>query len=1650
MTTMPIPSSYGERILEKYSQDAVATRTLTPWISTKDLSFRPDGSVRIETPDQNLIAQIGNRIQQHALRGMDLESHWSDYITQDIFALGADKINDEYRQSMNLFNIQGNFVMDVNTGDYEPIQDLSGKDVERLLRPDIKTVLDARGYSFDHYKELDFETSVNRLSRDILSISLDDSLTRSANTALERVAGGTVSFLTGFVDITTVVTAGTAGFAKKIGSTAIRSASENPLVRVAAFTAERFGRNQTISGALIDSRYTVEHASSFLGVDAMVMGGGIDLLSQYRENQILKKYYETPDAHWFSPEQFAASATMGWLLGKGLGKLFGIDNAIKFRQETITATVSKMVGDNPSPEAIRAAEKIVNGFWDDLSVPNFKDGDRSIEDVVDDMLDDYLTIYDGDLVDGKLRSTYLKELVVETLENAGGDLRGAKFEWRQAEHRINTAGKELQTLNRQRDRIIENLKGVVTVDGKPRPAPDDFHRELNRELFEEWSQMLQDVDQKILKAERDRIQGEEAIKKLQDREALAANADTRTIRENTANELLDFLKRSPSYDELLKFITDRNITPSTRAAKLTNELNRLAEVDSVVKRAAELADTPEGQLRVAFAAREAEAIEDRIPIYTTGKSGKPVTTQFEIAMELKQKARTLFNKAEFESDVKKRTKLLDQAIKNVDESNRLINEVRETSLRGVVDRQQRGAQFDTYLESNRVVPVSKRSQKEARAILEAHYLEAGNPPQLRNNNWINRILYSNIANNISGWGTPRAVMEQMIEDSPHMQSLINLLGDISHVSRSYDSSRSFVESIDTQRMRYNHHTDQHILAPLVELLHKVPDETAFNEKLKEAYRVAADLDSSNDPLVNNLAKGMQEVYNRVELEAVKQGMLRPNPKRKGSFVHVQAMPALAKDENARDTFINVYLEYLLNKHDPVKNPTDPTRRAVLAYSEVIAKKVKRSKDTEENVWAMRNLKVREGEEIVINLDGKDVTFKGEINNDLDTAHVDALFTRKNLSKLEHIDSEGKVHSVEDLYLNNFNDGMKLEATQSIDNLAAVSGRAEYSKGRVESPTNSSGKIRRANSSEARKIPLEVILDKRVLDTGMINLNPVLDAQHYWFSFGYDVYEQRQLNRLIGNQSKYGRQGISELTTDSLPTGVDFETFVDFAIDKHKLDPNTKTYTDKHYEDVKRFILHTRDALSGRNFIAHEQDGFTTGILQFIGQLASVGVNANVALMMPLTEIAMPTMLNVLGKRNRGLRMEALIRAFGGLNTKQRRAMGKALEMATLQHRVLADSGYYTDEIVLTFAQRFKAPFKRFMRAVKGGGTARSFRAATDGIGGRFANAAVAGAEILSETTRNLSGELIETAFGQGIFGRFHTSMVGYQMDNLVRAQALLSQFAGQPVDQKILKGIARKAGLDFGDMQDMIQAGILNYDVQPIGLGSLQLLSKAVKDWGDIDRVNAFINTLDVDQRRLTNDMFTRVLDYASRKTDRDITNPGVFDRPMHSANPVISVVHRFLSFSRGFRSGKMQELANAGIATAATGYVGYTLSELANRNLISIWSYGESWQDLADKWEENPGRMAIYTLGGVPYLGGGQSFANSILNTFSGDRFAPSYSPTMSLFSSNVRTMQKILDPKQEATEQDIRRALKMFPVLNHAAAAPLLNMALDEDETE
>lgn len=1648
MTRMPIPESYRERVLNQYAEDAVETRELTPWISAKDLSFRPDGSVRIETPSQGFIAQIGNRIQQRALHGMDIESHWSDFITQDVFALASDKTNDEYRQAMNLFNIRGQLVMDTDSGDFEHIRDLSGKDVERLLRPDIKTVLDARGYSFDHFKNLSFEDSTNRLSRDILSISLDDTLTRSANTALERVAGGTVSFLTGFVDLTSLVTAGTAGLAKGVGASAIRSASKNPVVRVAANTAERFGRNQTISGSLLDTRYTIEHASSFLGVDAMVMAGGVDLLSQYRENQILQKYYETPDAGWFSPEQFVASATAGWLLGKGLGKLFGIDNALKYRQETIDATVSRMVGDNPTPEAVKAAERLVNGFWDELSVPNFGDGNRSIEDVVDDMLNDYLTIYDGNLVEGKARSTYLKELIVETLENAGGDLRGTRAEWRHAQARIEKAGQQLQVFNRQRDRIIQNLKGVVTKDGKPRPAPDEFHRELNRELFEEWSEMLREVDQKILKAERDRVQGELDIKKLQDREALAANVDTRVIRENTANDLLEFLKRSPTYDELLRFIAERNITPSSRASRLINELTRLAEVDAVVNRASQLSDTVEGQLRVAAAAREAELIRDRIPIYTTGKSETPAATKFEAAMKLKQAARNDFNKAEFEPDVSKRQKLLQRAVDNVDEANKLINEVREDSLRGVAERQQRGAEFDTYLESNRVVPVSKRSQKEARAILEAHYLEAGNPPQLRNSNWINRVLYSNIANNISGWGTPRAVMEQMIEESPHMQSLIGLLGDISHVSRSYDSSRSFVESIDTQRMRYQRHTDMHIMEPLVKLIKEVPDEAQFNTKLKEAYRVAADLDSSNDPLVNDLAKGMQEVYKRVELEAVKQGMLRPSPKRKGSFVHVQAMPALADTPEARDTFIQVYFEYLLNKHNPVSNPTDPTRRAVLAHSNVIAKNVKRSVDSEEHVWAMRNLRVREGDEIVIKVDGREVTFKGEINRDLDTLHVDALFERKNLAKLEHIDDSGTVHSVNDLYVNNFNEGMRLEATQAVDNLAAVSGRAEYSKGRVESPTNSAGKIRRANSSEARKIPIEVVLDQRVLDTGMINLNPLLDAQHYWFSFGYDVYEQRQLNRLIGNQGKYGRQGISELTGDSLPTGVDFETFVDFALEQHKLNPKTSKFTDKHYEDMKRFITQTRDSLSGRNFIAHEQDGFTTGILQFIGQLASVGVNANVALMMPLTEIAMPALMNVLGKQNRGLRMEALIKSFGGLNSKQRRAMGKSLEMATLQHRVLADSGYYTDEVVLTYAQRFRAPFKRFLRAARGEGTARSFRAATEGVGGRFANTAVAGAEVLSETTRNLSGELIQTAFGQGIFGRFHTSMVGYQMNNLVRAQALLSELAGTDVDQKILKGVARKAGLDFTDMQDMIQAGILNYDVQPIGIGSLQLLSKAVKDWGDIDRVYGFINTLEGDRRRLTMDMFDRVLDYASRKVDRDITNPGVFDRPMHSANPVISVVHRFLSFSRGFRSGKMQELANAGIATAATGYLGYTLAELANRNLISIWSHGESWQDLSDKWEENPERMAIYTLGGLPYLGGGQSFANEVLNTFSGDRFSPSYSPTMSIFSSNIRTMQKMLSPDQEVTEQDKRRALKMFPVLNNAAAAPLLNMALDDDE--
>ena len=1781
-------------------------------------TFNPIGGVVNRDRTTWLGGQVENRLRLNALSSMDGDPGIVDYLINDVFTnIFAYENTEDLTRMVVMNNFGSGQYLSNKDGTIIDQDNLTSDKVPDYLNPVILQTLQERGVDFTGLKDLTVEDAIHRIKREILAISLSDELEASANTLFEKAAGPVIEFGAGFLDLTTIATLGTAGLAKGVGVKAIRStvqaeAKSTILNKAIANTTRRFGRNQTISGSLIDNSFTRNHAATMLGFDAAFTSVGFDLALQKKEHDILERYYSDYDAPWFNFNRSLVSGGFGFALGGGIGKLFGVSKAPRERAKIVNDVMRK-IGKDLSPEQHAALKQMTEDFtYDQRTLPSLRNlydtvGEEKGLDVLQVMLEDMINadiakFDNGKLVgDNQLRSQYLKERINSAVNNARKS--------------FDVTQEQLDNFNvrwEANESTIERLSSYLTED--PYKTPDGPRlKKLSDEVKEQRKVARLQLKEALRK--RETLNKEQADISVQLRvsndikqregaisgrtaggsqapkdlskiggpatQVIVDVPTTQQTATNVAYQIAAFLRRNPTFEELDNFLSHIDVNPTQRAVKLQKQVNRIIELENSrfiakslsnespqttgfttergstytvdsegrttrnkAKRAEHGNDSglkPTSDKTVFVSSEAAQEIgmmqglnresEASVSITNKGiklswKSGvsedgkpygkintklipytdkpeigkhpvefwdngnyhpgskitkldSPVTpesidavvnnaiadvkekhidrlfakkqpneweTSFEFAVRRRAEAAEVWRKVEEDQTLTalERNALIQEAITAVDEANKAIDSV-INSVIGSMDKEFRKgdndrARYASWLEGHQLVPVSKRSSEAARALLEAHFIDYGSAPPIYSDNFLTRFLYSDIVNKISGAGTPRHVMVEVAKGSPELAMAINMIGDLTNVSVAYGGRNKYVPSLEIMQRRYLRKVDQLIFQPQKRLRARIKDNAEYIELMKQAYRYAANLDSApSDPDALALAKGLKKFYGDIGIKANKEGVLRTtNPY---DYLNISLKASLGDDSAESAKVRAVIVDELLKHWERVYKPESgsPIRVSILSFIDIIAPSPNLAASGEKS-WVFRNVRLS------AKASADSAARKIDFEKGYDNFELLSVLDYETLFDLEYRQDDGSWKSVGEIYNDNFRAGLKDEAEKAVSNRVRLSGKAEVSDGALLRQSRQSQyhslELRRENASQRRLIPDSVLLSKAVLDTGAVHFDPVMDAHHYWFSFASDLALQENMTRLTGK------------------TGITWESFVSFAIEKHKKEninaDGKPKYTDKFYGDFEAFLLAAKDSVSGRSYVRNEADSFTTGVLQFANHVLSSGVNAAVGLISPATELAMPALTHMMVSKNRKAKMTEMLRAVKSLNKDQRWALGNSIHQATGASRVLTETHEVNNEIYMSYWQRLAAPWIRFKDAVAGEGTAKTFQASTNTVGGRFANSAVAFAEALSDTTRNISGELLWTYMGHNIFGQYHTNMVGRQLDKIIAAQAIIGNIKG-PIPERMLRGIARDKGLDYLDLVAYMDSGLIIQGPNR-GLDLLAALKARGADrFGDTEKVYQVIETFDSPlYRQEIREMYDRVLDHATKQVDRDITNPRVWDRPAHANNALVSIIHRYLSFARGFRNGRMADLANAGVLPFSQAYIGYMMAELFNRNMMSVVFHGDSIDDLIERWEEEPEKMTVYSLAGVPLFGGGQSVLTSVVaNVFDADnQLNSSFVPSGSMFRRKISAVNSVLrgirSEDDEVRDEDLIELARSIPGINHATSMILLNQVMTSDDDD
>lgn len=1017
------------------------------------------------------------------------------------------------------------------------------------------------------------------------------------------------------------------------------------------------------------------------------------------------------------------------------------------------------------------------------------------------------------------------------------------------------------------------------------------------------------------------------------------------------------------------------------------------------------------------------------------------TTGFRTALRLREEANDLWLHLISEKDVEVRTAQIKEAKAKLDTANRLIKETKEGIIplisNGKVNEDVRlaaaaseGNRLLQDLDNLMVTPPSKLSNEQARMLLESHFIDNRAPvTPIRNDNVLSNFIYSDAVNAIAGIGTDRATLERIAKVDGKINNIINMISNLTYVSRSYaNSNNKYIANMTSRLNKHKTDTGRKIVVPYTKLRKRLGNEDELNEALMDAARIAYGLDEASEHAdINELAAGISEMYKRYETIATQNGMLADSDP---NFVHMQVIEDLMANPKGKKALEDRYYKYLKDLWK-LEGDKSPVFRKALDAAFILRKRV----DDSESFRVSKH-KVS-GEDPTIKHKDRSQKLSEWLKEDLDAADVKKILTPKNL-KLIEIDmvavtvKDGKgtsYRSAYDLYKSSLDGAVREEAEEAIKNLNRFTPIARRDDGTIDVDAVSIS--RRADHTNARKIPMEVLLDRDVLASGAVHLDPVNNIQHYWRTFGYDVTEQQMMTDMFGTK------------------GITFDQYVDYAIRDFKTNnPDSQVYTAKDLNSLRDSLLHIRNQVANRSMSINEEERTLTYFAALVHQLTSIPVNARIALMMPATEIAFPAVSHLVLAGNRREALTDMIASLKDSFSKEERyALGRGLDDITIANRALADNGLHGDQHALTYYDRASAPFRRVKGAAAGTNEAATFQGR-----GRVGNTILAAAEAGSEFTRNTSGELLMTRMGQTFFGLYHMRRL---QSNLPRLKGVSDDLKKMPenITTKQLKAVARKNGISLFELQQYREFGLLSRGENPMQDISnfMSFMGNRKLDFGKPSEVWKALESLDAGPRRETLiATWERALDMTRSAVDRDITNPGVFDRPTHGGNAIVSFFSRYLSFSRGFRTGKMNDVVGAGFAVGATSLIGVMLAEIFNRTVIDITMHGQSAEDAYNEWMDDPKMKLLYSLNGVPAMGGGQGLITDMLTAFVSKRnYTPNLSPSAGILAGNINSVRRVLTGS-DMDEEDVRRFLLNFPGINNTVAQAMLSLVTQSDEDE
>ena len=775
---------------------------------------------------------------------------------------------------------------------------------------------------------------------------------------------------------------------------------------------------------------------------------------------------------------------------------------------------------------------------------------------------------------------------------------------------------------------------------------------------------------------------------------------------------------------------------------------------------------------------------------------------------------------------------------------------------------------------------------------------------LHNPNLTSRFLNNRAFSFLSSIGTRRHDIEQAAQKSPIFGLVANLVYPLAHTSSSMVPGRDSVLSLGFAYSRNRRQVEMNLSNPTRKLYKRAKgDHNILNAEFREALKVAAGMEATDDELIAELAFGFRKLYDDFGKYGTSVGAL---DRLQDDFVHIVLNPEAANKHMDR------LVELLTDDYKKVykrTSPDTPLHRGTLIRAGI-------------------------------------VDIEGNVSEDLGTSI--RIRSRKDLDDLVFSDDVRALARYDEL----LDDTLQDHADRALHNkVNAIAGREITDEAAARGETSAA--TRAPRTDRERRIDQEFFLKDEILDTGAVELNPILTGLSYIFGTGNRIAKQDVVNRITGRQ---------DITWDGLMT-----------LAERNLASNFKN-TQAGRSSVNSLMDTLRDAerdISGRNIALGEGEIASRVVAANVRNVAGAAINPGIGIAMSSVELP-AMMVELSNKFGTAKSVRSAIRFLSDqdLSQEQLRALGKSLDFVMREHRHMAAAGFTDDTIAFTLSDRLAAPFRQIGESFRGQRAPRSLR----GSENRAINTVTSSTEALSDLSRLGSFEEFLTNRARSFIGYMHLNQTLQYLPKLTE----LASKNVDPTDLRSLKRAAREAG--FGRKWTLAQEFMDNGLTGPQTLTGLQLLRNAgVTDLADAHMVNkALVSITDPAERRIAREAYNKTVDYAVRMVDNIIVNPSVWDRPAHSQHPMLQMVNMFLSYPRGFRSNRLRPVADRGMSSIVFWSGFYLTGELINRQVQAMVFKSASPSQLLEMWEQEPDLMLLRGIGSVPFLG---PYQNALIN---------------------------------------------------------------------